>query len=110
LKGGLALNIQFKKGVLELCVLALLKVRDWYGYEMVMEICKHFDMSEGSIYPLLRRLMTEGYFTTYLKESSEGPPRKYYKLTDKGDEFYSGLKKEWMEFAEAVNKIVGGEI
>ncbi len=104
------MNIQFKKGVLELCVLALLKVRDRYGYEMVMEICKHFDMSEGSIYPLLRRLMTEGYFTTYLKESSEGPPRKYYTLTEKGEEFYAGLKTEWLEFAEAVNKLVGGEI
>jgi PadR family transcriptional regulator PadR len=103
------LNIQFKKGVLELCVLALLKTRERYGYEMVMEISKHFDMSEGSIYPLLRRLMSEGYFTTYLKESSEGPPRKYYRLTDKGEEFYSGLKSEWQQFSSGVNRIIGGE-
>jgi PadR family transcriptional regulator, regulatory protein PadR len=103
------LNIQFKKGVLELCVLALLKTRERYGYEMVMEISKHFDMSEGSIYPLLRRLMNEGYFTTYLKESSEGPPRKYYRLTEKGEEFYSGLKSEWQQFSSGVNRIIGGE-
>ena len=104
------MNIQFKKGVLELCVLALLRTRDRYGYEMVMEISKHFDMSEGSIYPLLRRLMNEGYFTTYLMESSEGPPRKYYRLTDRGAEFYEGLRSEWQEFSSGVERIIGGEI
>ena len=73
------MNIQFKKGVLELCVLSLLTKRDFYGYELVEYISKYINISEGTIYPLLRRFRTEGYVSTYLQESQEGPPRKYYK-------------------------------
>ena len=73
------MNIQLKKGVLDLCVLSLLlKTHDRYGYELVAEISKCIEISEGTIYPLLRRLKNEGYVSTYLEESSEGPPRKYY--------------------------------
>ena len=78
------MNIQFKKGVLELCVLALLAKKNRYGYELVNEISKKIKISEGTIYPLLRRLKKEGYVTTYLEESREGAPRKYYELTEKG--------------------------
>ena len=78
------MNVQFKKGALELCVLALTAKKDRYGYELVEEISKRFEISEGSIYPLLRILTKEGLFSTYLMESTEGPPRKYYKLTTKG--------------------------
>ena len=66
------MNVQFKKGVLELCVLALTAKKDCYGYELVEEISKRFEISEGSIYPLLRRLTKEGLFSTYLMESTEG--------------------------------------
>lgn len=103
------MNTQFKKGVLELCVVALLRGKDRYGYELVTEIAKAFDVSEGSIYPLLRRLLDEGYFETYLMESSGGPPRKYYRLTDSGREFYETQKAEWDEFIKGVDKILGGE-
>ena len=68
------MNIQFKKGVLELCVLVVLCRRDYYGYNLVQTISEKIDISEGTIYPLLRRLTKEGLFTTYLKESEEGPP------------------------------------
>src|SRR5699024_3885055 len=68
----LKVNIQFKKGVLEICVLALLDKQDRYGYELVQKISDQISISEGSVYPLLRRLTKEGYFTTYLQESSEG--------------------------------------
>lgn len=110
IKGGECLNTQFKKGVLELCVFALLEHKDRYGYELVTEIAKFFDISEGSIYPLLRRLLDEGYFETYLMESSEGPPRKYYRLTQGGRDFYTTQKDEWDEFVAGVNKILGGEV
>lgn len=103
------MNTQFKKGILELCVFALLQEKDRYGYELVTEIAKAFDISEGSIYPLLRRLLDEGYFETYLKESSEGPPRKYYRLTESGREFYKAQRMEWDEFLKGVNQILGGE-
>ena len=96
------MNIQFKKGVLEICVLALINSRDYYGYELVQDISENIDISEGSIYPLLRRLSKEGLFETYLKESPGGPPRKYYKITDQGSIRTISLKEEWFEFAEQV--------
>lgn len=100
------MNIQFKKGVLELCVLSMLFKRDCYGYELVSEISKNISISEGTIYPLLKRLKDEGYFTTYLEESQEGPPRKYYKLTELGAETKLELENEWLAFVEGVNRIV----
>lgn len=102
------MNIQFKKGVLELCVLSMLFKRDYYGYELVNKISQNIKMSEGTIYPLLRRLKNEEYFTTYLEESKEGPPRKYYKLTEKGMETKEKLENEWLTFVEGVNKIIEG--
>ena len=100
------MNIQFKKGVLELCVLSLLTKRDYYGYELVEHISKFISISEGTIYPLLRRFRTEGYVTTYLQESQEGPPRKYYKITSKGKEVYDELEIEWESFIDGVNNII----
>ncbi len=78
------MNIQFKKGVLELCVLVVLCRKDYYGYELVQAISKNIDIAEGTVYPLLRRLTKEGYFKTYIQESADGPARKYYQITDKG--------------------------
>jgi PadR family transcriptional regulator PadR len=106
---GDAMNIQFKKGVLEICVLAVLAQKDCYGYELVNEISKRIDISEGTIYPLLRRLKDEGYVTTYLQESGEGPPRKYYRLTESGRKEEHELKDEWMRFASAVNALLVGK-
>lgn len=102
------MNIQFKKGVLELCVLAILEWKNCYGYELVNRISKSFAISEGTIYPLLSRLRKEGYVTTYLKESTEGPTRKYYQLTLNGKEFLERLKYEWYSFSYAVNQILEG--
>ncbi len=102
------MNIQFKKGVLELCVLALLKKQDFYGYELVHRISENITIAEGTINPLLRRLTLEGYFTTYLQESAEGPPRKYYRLTEKGIAYARELEEEWSLFVEGVNRIIGG--
>lgn len=103
-------NIQFKKGVLELCVLSLLTRRDYYGYELVECISKYINISEGTIYPLLSRFRKENYVTTYLKESQEGPPRKYYRITEKGKETYEELLREWEAFTIGVNKIIRGEL
>ncbi|ABO65689.1 MULTISPECIES: PadR family transcriptional regulator [Geobacillus] len=100
------MNTQFKKGVLELCVLALLNKQDRYGYEIVQKISEQMVISEGSVYPLLRRLKKEDYLTTYLQESNEGPPRKYYKLTEKGRNHLRNLHEEWMQFSEGVNQII----
>lgn len=100
------LNVQFKKGVLELCVLVLLDKQDRYGYELVQKISDQIAISEGSVYPLLRRLTKEGYFTTYLKESTEGPSRKYYALTEEGRIYLQELLADWQKFTEGVNQLI----
>ena len=100
------MNVQFKKGVLELCVLSLLTKKNRYGYELVNEISKNIEISEGTIYPLLRRLKNENYVTTYLEESREGAPRKYYRLTESGKKTSNFLKKDWYEFVKKVNHLL----
>ncbi len=100
------MNIQFKKGVLELCVLSMLFKKDCYGYELVTEISKNISISDGTIYPLLKRLKDEGFFTTYLEESQEGPPRKYYRLTELGANTKKELEGEWRTFVNGVNNII----
>ena len=104
------MNIQFKKGVLELCALALLAKKNRYGYELVNEISKNISISEGTIYPLLRRLKNEGFVTTYLEESSEGAPRKYYQLTEAGRKMEKELKEEWLTFVKQVNSFIKGGV
>jgi PadR family transcriptional regulator PadR len=108
LHGGL-MNIQFKKGVLELCVLVVLCRRDYYGYELVQTISRNIDIAEGTIYPLLRRLTKEGYFMTYIQESAEGPARKYYQITEKGKQYTTGLLEEWKRFIGGVNALISKE-
>lgn len=103
------MNAQFKKGILELCVLSLIQRRDCYGYELVEAISQKFAISEGTIYPILRRLTDEGYFETYLRESSSGPPRKYYRITARGREAQDQLLKEWNEFDQQVKSLLNGE-
>lgn len=108
IKEGDDLNIQFKKGVLELCVLSVLEQKDCYGYQLVNELSSNISISEGTIYPLLRRLKKDGYVTTYLKESQEGPPRKYYELTEEGKKMKHVLSEEWFSFIDAVNNLLTG--
>ncbi len=103
------MNTQFKKGVLELCVLSLLKQGDKYGYELADTVGKKIDISEGTIYPLLKRLRNDGYFEVYLKESSSGPARKYYRLTEKGSNMQKTLEGEWNEFTDCVSTFLGGD-
>lgn len=102
------MNPQFKKGVLELIVLESVRRKDMYGYELVEEVSGVIDVNEGTIYPLLKRLTNERYFETYLRESSEGPPRKYYHLTAAGILYLERLAAEWEEFQARVNAFVRG--
>ena len=103
------MNVQFKKGALELCVLAIVNDKDCYGYELTEKISEHIDISEGSIYTLLRRLTKEGYFTTYLVESTEGPSRKYYQLTEVGKAYLEDMKQQWHDFSNGVHALLGGD-
>ena len=101
-----AMNPQFKKGVLELIVLECVRRKDRYGYELVEEVSRVIDVNEGTIYPLLKRLTNEHYFETYLRESSEGPPRKYYHLTAAGILYRDSLAAEWEEFQQQVSRFL----
>ena len=87
-------------------VLALVAKRDFYGYELVETISKRIEISEGTIYPILRRLTVDQYFDTYLKESSEGPPRKYYRMTNLGLEKTERLLTDWKKFSIDVEYII----
>ena len=103
-----AVQVQLKKGVLELCVLALLSRGDAYGYEIASRLADGIEMGEGTVYPLMRRMQADSLVDTYLVESSAGPPRKYYRLTDAGRASFETQKTEWTAFSAAVDAIVGG--
>lgn len=104
------MNPQFNKGILEMCVLALLLKRNFYGFELVDTISKYVDISEGTIYPLLRRLVQEEYVETYLQESTSGPPRKYYQMTRHGKKFTKDIIQHWDDFSININKLIHFEV
>jgi len=103
-----SIDIQLKKGVLGLCVLALLARDDSYAYEIASRLSDAIGMGEGTIYPLMRRMQTDGLVETYLVESSSGPSRKYYRLTTSGRAALEGQTVEWRAFAQAVDALVAG--
>ena len=103
-----AIEIQLKKGALELCVLALLSKHDSYAYEIAARLADAIGMGEGTIYPLMRRLQSDGLVETYLVESTAGPPRKYYRLSDAGKRNFTSQQAAWKSFSGAVETILGG--
>lgn len=103
-----AIEIQLKKGALELCVLALLSRHDSYAYEIASQLSDSIGMGEGTIYPLMRRLQNDRLVETYLVESPAGPSRKYYRLTDAGKTSFGSQKSAWSSFSGAVETILGG--
>ncbi len=102
------MNTQFKKGVLELIVLKAIVADDLYGYQLVSRINEVIQVNEGTIYPLLKRLSNDHLLESYLKESTEGPPRKYYHITSLGLARYEALLEEWTNFSESVNTYLKG--
>ena len=99
---------QMRKGALEYCVLALLASAPGYGFELVQALGQVDGMltTEGTIYPLLSRLRREGLVETDWRESTSGPPRRYYCLTSKGQDSLAAFRREWMTFRDAVDTIL----
>ncbi len=97
---------QWRRGVLELCVLKLLGEVASYGYEIVtmLNTLGPLAAGENTVYPLLRRLKTDRHLETFAAESPAGPPRQYYRLTSKGRERLAALEREWAEMVVAVNR------
>ena len=100
------MNTQLKRGMLDLLVFVVLNRDDCYGYKLVEIISKNIEISEGTIYPLLKRLKDEGFVDTYLAESNEGPPRKFYSLTTKGRRAMEIQFSEWINFRNGVTNIM----
>ena len=101
-----SLLVQLRKGVLDLCVLALLERRDGYAYDIASRLAQDIGMGEGTIYPLMRRMQSDGLVKTYLEESSSGPPRKYYQLTRAGHAALAAQRTEWTSFVASVARIL----
>lgn len=98
---------QIKRGVIEFCVLALLDRREHYGFELVQELSRVDGLltSEGTIYPLLSRLRRSGLVSTEWRESTSGPPRKYYQLTAVGERALAEYRRQWTLIRDAVDTI-----
>lgn len=79
------MDVQIKKGLLEACVLTVLKKKDSYGYQIIRDITSCIAISESTLYPILKRLEGGGYLTTYSLEH-QGRLRKYYKITELGEQ------------------------
>ena len=103
------LSTQLRKGVIQFCVLALLRDRPRYGGELVqlMRERQGLLISEGTIYPLLSRMRTEGLVETEWSETSGGHPRRYYRLSRSGQKAVAEFRAEWAIFRTAVDSIFG---
>jgi len=103
-----ALLAQMRKGTLQYCVLALLADDERYGFDLVRSLAETDGMvtSEGTIYPLLSRLRRDGLVETTWRESTSGPPRRYYKLTAAGQSALDAFRGEWGRFRDAVDHFV----
>jgi PadR family transcriptional regulator PadR len=97
---------QMRKGVLEFCILSILADGDAYPTEIIerMKTAK-LVVVEGTLYPLLTRLKNFGLLTYRWEESTSGPPRKYYRLTESGTEFLNELSKSWEELVQSVAQV-----
>lgn len=97
---------QMKKGVLEFCILSIIKLGEAYPSDIIEKMkAANLNILEGTLYPLLTRLKNAELLTYRWVESSGGPPRKYFMLTEKGAAFYKDLETTWNELANAVATI-----
>ena len=105
-----ALLAQMRRGTLQYCVLALLASEERYGFDLVRALADVDGMvtSEGTIYPLLSRLRRDGLVESSWRESTSGPPRRYYRLTGSGQKALNEFTREWSRFRDAVDTLVEG--
>jgi len=90
------MDIQLKRGLLDICVLAAIKNEDSYGYQIIKDISPYVNISESTLYPILRRLETADFLTVYSVEHN-GRLRKYYHITQLGQERLDSFAEEWKE-------------
>jgi len=101
---------QIKRGTLEFCILLMIHQKPCYGYDIISRLEKWpiLTAKESTIYPLLRRLLKEEYLSSFWQDTAEGlPPRKYYAITDKGEQYLSAMSGEWEHLLWAIAEIKG---
>lgn len=97
---------QMRKGILEFCILSIIRRGEAYPSDIVEEMrAANLHILEGTLYPLLTRLKNADMLTYRWVESSSGPPRKYFSLTEKGDAFFKELEQTWLELSNGVNAL-----
>ena len=101
------MNAQIKKGILEMCILYLVSQEDMYGYTIMKKMSKYFpEVNESTFYSILRRLNKENATETYIGEVSNGPKRKYYRITKSGELYLKQNINSWRQINNVVNDIV----
>jgi PadR family transcriptional regulator PadR len=102
---------QMRRGALEYCVLALLRKEEQYAVELVRTLAGEDGLvtSEGTVYPLLARLRRDGLVETSWQESTQGPPRRYYRLTPDGHGALQSFTEQWSRFRATVDRLMGTE-
>ncbi len=106
------MDIQLKRGILDVCVLSALYKDESYGYKIIKDLAQHVEISESTLYPILRRLEVSGALTVYSKEHN-GRLRKYYAITDSGRAKIFEFLEEWKTVSDIYDFIkseVGGEV
>lgn len=97
---------QMRKGILEFCILSLIREREMYVSDLISALKDGgLDVVEGTLYPLLTRLKNAEILSYRWEESTGGPPRKYYQITEQGQVFLSELEKTWNELTQSVNQL-----
>ena len=97
---------QMRKGILEFCILSLIDRKEMYVSDLIDELKKgKLDVVDGTLYPLLTRLKNGEFLAYRWEESTGGPPRKYYQITEKGKLFLAELLNTWKELTDSVNQI-----
>jgi PadR family transcriptional regulator PadR len=101
---------QMRRGVLPYCVLAMLREKEWYGFELVRAMASIDGMvtGEGTVYPLLARLRRQGLVETSWQESATGPPRRYYRLAPAGREALADFAGSWRQLRDSVDELLAG--
>jgi PadR family transcriptional regulator PadR len=99
---------ELRRGVLEYCVLAVMRREESYAYEIVRVLSDAGGLvtSEGTIYPLLSRLRRDGLVQTTWRESESGPPRRYYRLTSDGQRALDAFGRDWTRFRDSVDAVL----
>ena len=99
------MEVQIKRGLLDVCVLAAIKYKDSYGYQIIKDMKPYMQISESTLYPILRRL-EEGKMLTVYSVEHNGRLRKYYSITEKGQKRLSDFTAEWKEIMSVYSFIM----